>query len=90
VIRLCVSSRSHYNDGRPVPVPMVSNMQLMALAAGDSRLDQGANILRIGPPGGGKSHIAAALGLALVTTAGACCSSAPQTSSSGYRWRAGT
>ena len=35
-------------------------------AAGDGWLDQGANILLFGPPGGGKSHLAAALGLALV------------------------
>ena len=34
--------------------------------AGDGRLDQGAHILLFGPPGGGKSHLAAALGLALV------------------------
>jgi DNA replication protein DnaC len=42
-------------------VPMVSKAQVMALAAGDSWLDQGANILLFGPPGGGKSHLAAAL-----------------------------
>jgi DNA replication protein DnaC len=47
-------------------VPMVSKVQVMALAAGDSWLDQGANILLFGPPGGGKNHLAAALGLALV------------------------
>ena len=47
-------------------VPMVSKAQVMAFAAGDSWLDQGANILLFGPPGGGKSHLAAALGLALV------------------------
>ena len=47
-------------------VPMVSKAQVMALAAGDSWLDQGANIMLFGPPGGGKSHLAAALGLALV------------------------
>ena len=47
-------------------VPMVSKAQGMALAAGDGWLDQGANILLFGPPGGGKSHLAAALGLALV------------------------
>jgi hypothetical protein len=39
---------------------------VMALAAGDSWLDQGANVMLFGPPGGGKSHLAAALGLALV------------------------
>ena len=47
-------------------VPMVSKAQVMALAAGDGWLDRGANILLFGPPGGGKSHLAAALGLALV------------------------
>ena len=45
---------------------MVSKAQVMALAAGDGCLDQGANILLFGPPGGAKSHLAAALGLALV------------------------
>ena len=47
-------------------VPMVSKAQVMALDAGDSWLDQGANIMLFGPPGGGKSHLAAALGLALI------------------------
>lgn len=47
-------------------VPMVSKARIMALAAGDSWLDKGANLIVFGPPGGGKSHLAAALGLALV------------------------
>ena len=47
-------------------VPMISRAQLMALAAGDSWLEQGANLILFGPPGAGKSHLAAALGLALV------------------------
>ena len=47
-------------------LPMISKAQVMALAAGDSWLDNGANLLMFGPPGGGKSHLAAALGLALV------------------------
>ena len=47
-------------------VPMVSKAQVMALAAGDAWLARGANILLFGPPGGGKSHLSAALGLALV------------------------
>ena len=47
-------------------VPMISKAQLMALAAGDSWLEKGANLIAFGPPGTGKSHLAAALGLALV------------------------
>jgi DNA replication protein DnaC len=47
-------------------VPMVSKAQVMALASGDMWLEKGANILLFGPPGGGKSHLSAALGLALV------------------------
>jgi DNA replication protein DnaC len=47
-------------------VPMVSKAQVMALAAGDVWLNNGANLLLFGPPGGGKSHLSAALGLALV------------------------
>ena len=38
----------------------------MALTAGDSWLEKGANLLPFGPPGPGKSHLAAAIGLALV------------------------
>ena len=47
-------------------VPMVSKAQVMALTAGDEWLASGANLLMFGPPGGGKSHLAAAIGLALV------------------------
>ena len=47
-------------------VPMLSKAQVTALAAGDSWLNKGANLLAFGPPGTGKSHLAAALGLALV------------------------
>ena len=45
---------------------MVSKAQVMAMTAGDSWLAKGANILLFGPPGGGKSHLAAAIGLALI------------------------
>ena len=38
----------------------------MALASGDAWLAKGANILLFGPPGGGKSHLSSALGLALI------------------------
>jgi len=47
-------------------IPMLSKAQVMALAAGDAWLKTGANVLLFGPPGGGKSHLSAALGLALV------------------------
>jgi len=47
-------------------VPMVSKAQVMALTSGDSWPENGGNLLLFGPPGGGKSHLAAAIGLALV------------------------
>jgi DNA replication protein DnaC len=47
-------------------VPMISKAQVMAITAGDSWLDKGANLLLFGPPGGGKSHLASAIGLALI------------------------
>lgn len=47
-------------------VPMISRAQVMAMCAGDGWLDNGANLMLFGPPGGGKSHLAAAIGLALV------------------------
>ncbi len=47
-------------------VPMISKAQMTALAAGDGWLNKGANLLLFGPPGGGKSHLAAAIGLALI------------------------
>ena len=47
-------------------VPMISKAQVQALAAGDAWLEKGANLLCFGPPGGGKSHLAAALGMALI------------------------
>ena len=47
-------------------VPMVSKAQVNALTAGDGWLNEGANLMLFGPPGTGKSHLAAAIGLALV------------------------
>ncbi|HYZ20767.1 MAG TPA: ATP-binding protein, partial [Rhodopila sp.] len=47
-------------------VPMVSKAQVAALCSGDGWLEKGANLILFGPPGGGKSHLAAAIGLALV------------------------
>jgi DNA replication protein DnaC len=67
----------HLAEGRLLPgktldnfafeaVPMISKAQIMALAAGDAWLEKGANLLLFGPPGGGKSHLASAIGLALI------------------------
>ena len=47
-------------------VPMVSKAHVNALVAGDGWLDQGANLILVGPPGAGKSHLGAAIGLALI------------------------
>jgi len=47
-------------------VPMISKARIAALAQGDTWLETGTNILAFGPPGTGKSHLAAALGHALV------------------------
>jgi DNA replication protein DnaC len=47
-------------------VTSISKARVTALAEADSWLDQGTNILLFGPPGVGKSHLAAALGHAMV------------------------
>jgi DNA replication protein DnaC len=47
-------------------VPMLSKAHVSALAAGDSWLEKGATILIFGPPGVGKSHLAAGIGHALI------------------------
>ena len=47
-------------------VPQISKAQVMAITAGDVWLEKGANLLLFGPPGGGKSHLASAIGLALI------------------------
>ena len=47
-------------------VPAVSKARVRVLASGDVWLGEGANVLLFGPPGTGKSHLAAGLGLRLV------------------------
>ena len=47
-------------------VPMISKAQVSALCAGDGWLRNGANLILIGPPGGGKSHLSSAIGLGLL------------------------
>lgn len=47
-------------------VPVLSRAHVFALVAGDSWLQQGANLLLFGPPGGGKSHLAAGIGAGLI------------------------
>jgi DNA replication protein DnaC len=67
----------HLGEGKLLPgktlenfdfpaVPMVSKAQISALCAGDGWLEKGANILMFGGPGGGKSHLASAIGLSLI------------------------
>jgi len=46
-------------------VPMISKAHVLAICAGDSWIDKGANLILIGGPGGGKTHLASAIGLAL-------------------------
>ena len=47
-------------------VPTISKAHVMAIRAGDGWIDQGANLILLGGPGGGKTHLASAIGLGLV------------------------
>ena len=47
-------------------VPTISPSRVKALASSDSWLKGGHNVIIFGPPGAGKSHLASAIGLALV------------------------
>jgi DNA replication protein DnaC len=49
-------------------VPMISKAHVRAITAGDGWINKGANILLFDPPGVGKSHLASAIGHALVET----------------------
>jgi DNA replication protein DnaC len=67
----------HLGEGRLLPgktldsfdfaaVPMISKAHVAAICAGDSWINTGANLIFLGGPGGGKSHLASAIGLALI------------------------
>ena len=56
-------------------VPMVSKAQITALCSGDGWLEQGANLILFGPPGGGKSHLATAIGVPAATALARCAAS---------------
>jgi DNA replication protein DnaC len=47
-------------------VPTISKALVLAICAGDGWIGKGDNVLLIGGPGGGKTHLASAIGLALV------------------------
>ena len=47
-------------------VPMISKAHVMAICAGDAWIASGANIILVGGPDGGKSHLASAIGLGLI------------------------
>ena len=47
-------------------VPTIRKAHVLALAEGDAWIEQGANILIFGPSGTGKTHLAAAIGAALI------------------------
>jgi len=47
-------------------VPVISKAHIMALASGNAWIETGANLLLFGPAGTGKTHLSAAIGLALV------------------------
>ncbi|MBM7487861.1 DNA replication protein DnaC [Bradyrhizobium sp. USDA 3686] len=64
---------------------MVSKAQVTRLAAENGWLGKGANLLLFVSRGGGKSHLAPAISLALIEHDGASSSPAPPTSSRGTR-----
>src|SRR6202022_3188467 len=47
-------------------VPMISKAQITAIAAGDAWLEKGANLLAVRTARRRKSHLASAIGLALI------------------------
>jgi hypothetical protein len=69
-------------------VPMVSRAHVSALCAGDGWLRNGANLILLGPSGGGKSHLSSAIGLSLLENGRKALSRVPPTSCSACRSRA--
>ena len=47
-------------------MPMIAEALVMAISSGDTLIDNGANLILLGGPGGGKSQLSSAIGLALV------------------------
>lgn len=66
-------------------VPMISKAQVMAITAGDSWLEKGANLLLFGPPGGGKAISLQPSALRSSRMAGGCSSPEQPTSSRSFR-----
>ena len=64
--RSCCAGQDPRELSTSTAVPMISKAQVSALCAGDGWLEKGANLLLFGPPGGGKSHLASAIGLSLI------------------------
>ena len=57
----------HLKEARLVPGKTLENFDFEAVPMiGDVWLDKGANLILFGPPGGGKSHLCSAIGLALL------------------------
>ena len=68
----CCSERPALEQLGCEAVPMNSKAQITAVAAGDAWLEKGANLLLFRPPGGGKSHLASAIGLAFIGATDDC------------------
>jgi hypothetical protein len=70
-------------------VPMISKAHVMAICAGDTWVDMGANLILLGGPGGGKNPLSPRRSVWLSSKmAGASCSPAPPTWSKNSRSRA--
>jgi transposase InsO family protein len=68
-------------------VPTIRKAHVMALAAGDTWLEQSGNLLIFVGSGTGKTHLAAAIGTALVDNGRGYCSAAPPIWCKSYKQR---